>query len=65
MVSVEVSARLHVCDADGLTALDGHAPLTRTLGPPTNLPVAVSIVSGYHPGYRLLPASYTHTHTLI
>lgn len=63
MVSVEVSARLHVCDADGLTTPDGHAALTRMLGLPSDLPVAVSVVSVLHPGYRLLPAACARAHT--
>lgn len=61
MVCVEVPPSLHVCDADGLTTLDGHAALTRTLGLPTNLPVAIGIFSILHPCYRLLSTAYTQT----
>lgn len=51
MVAVEVPARLHVRDADGLTAADGRPPRARTLGLPPDLPVAVSVVGGLHPGH--------------
>lgn len=54
VVCVEVSASLHVCDADGLTTLDGHPTLTRIIGFPTNLPITVGIVCVLHSSYRLL-----------
>ena len=63
VVCVEVSARLHVRDADGLTTLDGHPALTRTVGLPTDLPVTVGVVCVLHSSYRLLSAAYTHTYT--
>lgn len=54
VVCVKVSAGLHVCDADGLTTLDGRPTLTWTVGFPTNLPVTVGIVCILHSGHRLL-----------
>lgn len=63
VVRVEVPACLHVRDADGLTAPDGHATLARTLRLPSNLPVAVGVVGVLHPGDRLLSTACTHGHT--
>lgn len=54
VVWVEVSASLHVCDADALTTLDGHPTLTWLVGLPTNLPVTVGIVCVLNSSYRLL-----------
>lgn len=60
VVCVEVSASLHVCDADGLTTLDGYAALTRTVRLPSNLPVTVGVICVLHASYGLLSAAYAH-----
>lgn len=58
VVCVEVPASLHVCDADGLTTLDGYPTLTRTIGLPTNLPITVGIICVLHSSYRLLSTAW-------
>lgn len=54
VVWVEVSASLHVCDADALTTLDGHPALAWLVGLPANLPVTVGIICVLDSSYRLL-----------
>ena len=57
VVGVQVPARLHVGDADGLAAADGHPSLAHRAGLPPDAPVAVSIICCFHSSDRLLPAT--------
>lgn len=57
VVRVEVAAGLHMCDTDGLPALDGHSALARPVGLPPNSPITVGIIRVLHARYRLLPAT--------
>lgn len=56
-MAVKVAACVDVHEADGLSALDGGASITRGIGWPSNTPVAVAVFNCSHPSYRLLPAA--------
>lgn len=64
-MTVKVAACVDVHEADGLSALDGGASITRVIGWPSNTPVAVAVFNCSHSSYRLLPTAWltctTHT----
>lgn len=62
-MAVQVAACVDMGQADRLPALDRVTSMAQGVTCPSNTPVAVTVFDCSHPSHRLLPTTYTHTHT--